>query len=157
MSPKIAYPFRAFLLRLFGAKVGVGCVIRPSAKITYPWNIEIGDHVWIGDDVVLYSLGAISIGSNSVISQNSYICAADHLSDSIDFAIRSNRVEISSEVWIATDVFVAPGVSIARGVVVGARSSVFKDLQEGMICFGNPCVPIRKRSTSAIPSQESDL
>ena len=35
-SPQILYRWRAFLLRLFGAKIGKNVVIRPSVKITYP-------------------------------------------------------------------------------------------------------------------------
>ncbi|MDJ0650809.1 MAG: colanic acid biosynthesis acetyltransferase WcaF, partial [Xenococcaceae cyanobacterium MO_188.B19] len=50
--------FRCWLLRLFGAKIGKGVVIRPSARVTYPWKVSIGDYSWIGEDVVLYSLDA---------------------------------------------------------------------------------------------------
>lgn len=44
-------------------------VIRPSVKITYPWKLTLGDYAWVGDDVVLYTLGTITIGANAVISQ----------------------------------------------------------------------------------------
>ena len=69
MSPQFLYGFRNFLLRLFGAKIGKKVIIRPTVKITYPWKVSIGDYSWIGDDVVLYSLGEIEIGKNVVISQ----------------------------------------------------------------------------------------
>ncbi|HBV3707477.1 TPA: colanic acid biosynthesis acetyltransferase WcaF, partial [Klebsiella pneumoniae] len=68
-SPQILYKWRVFLLRLFGASVGKNVIIRPTAKITYPWKVNIGDYSWIGDDVTLYSLGNIIIGNNSIISQ----------------------------------------------------------------------------------------
>ncbi|VDZ82552.1 putative acyl transferase [Kluyvera intermedia] len=55
-SPQILYRWRAFLLRLFGAKIGKNVVIRPSVKITYPWKLTIGDYAWVGDDAVLYTL-----------------------------------------------------------------------------------------------------
>lgn len=58
-----------FLLRLFGAKIGKNVVIRPSVKITYPWKLTLGDYAWVGDDVNLYTLGEITIGAHSVISQ----------------------------------------------------------------------------------------
>ena len=70
-SPQIMYGFRRFLLRLFGAKIGEKVIIRPTAQITYPWKVSIGDYSWIGDEVVLYSLGEIKIGANTVISQRS--------------------------------------------------------------------------------------
>ena len=67
LSPQILYPWRRFLLRLFGASVGDGVLVRPSVRITYPWKVRIGDYSWLGDDVVLYSLGEIVIGRNTVI------------------------------------------------------------------------------------------
>ena len=86
-SPQFLYGFRRFLLRLFGAKIGKKVIIRPTVRITYPWKVVIGDFSWIGDDVVLYSLGEIEIGENVVISQKSYLCAASHDYLQSNFAI----------------------------------------------------------------------
>ncbi|HZK48193.1 MAG TPA: colanic acid biosynthesis acetyltransferase WcaF, partial [Thermoleophilia bacterium] len=36
-SPQVAYGFRRWLLRRFGAKVGSHVLVRPSASTTYPW------------------------------------------------------------------------------------------------------------------------
>jgi len=55
------------------------------------------------------------------------------------------KVKIGDHVWIATDVFVAPGVTIGRGALIGARSSVFADMPEGMICVGSPAKPVKSR------------
>ena len=44
-SPQFFYGWRRFLLRLFGAKIGKGVLIRPSAKFTYPWKISIDDYL----------------------------------------------------------------------------------------------------------------
>jgi len=145
LSPQFMYGWRRFLLKLFGAQIGKNVIIRPSARITYPWKIKIGDYSWIGDDVVLYSLGDIEIGNNVVVSQKSYVCAASHDYESESFDIYSNKINIQDEVWVATDVFIAPGVTIHKGAVIGARSSVFNDLPGGMICMGSPAKPIRKR------------
>src|SRR5690242_2104389 len=60
LSPQIAYGWRRWLLRLFGAQIGRRVLIRPSARVTYPWKVKIGDNAWIGDHVVLYSLGEIA-------------------------------------------------------------------------------------------------
>ena len=145
-SPRLANGYRAWLLRKFGATVGKQTLIRPSVTITYPWKVTIGDHAWIGDDAVLYSLGEITIGNHAVVSQHSYLCAGDHDYRRRDFPIRSRPITIGDEAWIGADVFVGPGVSIGRGSVVGARSSVFRDLPEGMVCVGNPCEPVKRRT-----------
>ena len=105
----------------------------------------VGNYAWIGDDVVLYSLGQIKIGENAVVSQRSYLCAGDHDYTDVTFPIRAHKINIGTEAWVAADVFVAPGVDIGRGAVIGARSSVFSDMPAGMVCWGYPCKPIKNR------------
>jgi len=144
-SPQVLYGWRRFLLRCFGAKIGKNVIVRPSVQITYPWKITIGDNSWIGDEVVLYSLGEIKIGENSVISQRSYICTGTHDYLSQEFKILSKKIVIGSKCWLATDVYVAPSVTIGNNTVVGARSSVFKDLPENKVCLGSPAKPIKDR------------
>lgn len=137
-SPQIMYGWRRFLLRLFGAKIGKKVIIRPSCQITYPWKLEIGDYSWIGDEVVLYTLGKIIIGSNTIISQRSYLCTGSHDYTKKIFPIYAKPIIINDSCWLATDVFVAPGVEITDGVIVGARSSVFNSILEKGIYKGNP-------------------
>jgi len=136
---------RVLALRLFGAKIGARVIVRPSARITYPWKVAIGDHAWIGDHAELYSLGPITIGANSVVSQRAYLCAGTHDYHQIDFAILAPPIHVGDEVWIATDVFVAPGVTIGNGAVIGARSSVFDDIEAGTVAFGSPAKVQGKR------------
>ena len=145
LSPQVFYKWRNFVLRLFGAKIGKNVIIRPSVTITYPWKVSIGDNSWIGDDVVLYSLGDIEIGSNTVISQKSYICTGSHDYNAVDFPIYAKKITIGNECWLATDVFVSPGISISKGVVVGARSSVIHDLEAHSVYVGSPARFIKKR------------
>jgi putative colanic acid biosynthesis acetyltransferase WcaF len=150
-SPQIMYGWRRWLLRLFGAKIGKGVNIRPTTTITYPWKVSIGDWSQIGDGVVLYSLGDIEIGQNVVISQRSYVCTGSHDYNVPAFDIWAKKITVEPEVWVGTDVFIAPGVRIGRGAVVGARSSVFRDLNPMQVYIGNPAKPIksRKSETSA--------
>ena len=101
MSPQFLYGFRNFLLRLFGAKIGKNVIIRPTVRITYPWKVSIGDYSWIGDDVVLYSLGEIEIGKNVVISQKSYICTASHDYLQSDFPIFAKKNTIKDECLVS--------------------------------------------------------
>jgi putative colanic acid biosynthesis acetyltransferase WcaF len=145
MSPQFMFGWRRWLLRVFGAKVGRGVLVRPSVWVTYPWKVSIGDHAWVGDDVMLYSLGEIEIGEHTVVSQRSYLCAAGHDYTQVDFPIYASKVRIEAQAWLATDVFVAPGVTIGQGAVVGARSSVFQDMPPMMVCFGSPAKPIKPR------------
>ena len=145
ISPQFLYEWRSILLRLFGAKIGKGVKIRPTSKITYPWNLSVGDFSWIGDDCTIYNLGRITIGNNVALAHHVYLCTGMHDYLDIHFPIYAEEIVIKDEVWLPNDVFVGPGVTIGRGVVVGARSTVLNDLPEGMICYGNPAKPVKKR------------
>lgn len=148
-SPQVMYGWRRFLLRLFGAKIGKGVIIRPTVEITYPWKLSIGDHSWVGDHATLYTLGEIHIGDNACVSQHSYLCAASHDYTKPGFDIFSSPISIESEAWLAANVFVAPGVTVGRAAVVGACSVVLKDVPAMTICGGNPARVLRERPVAA--------
>ena len=145
MSPQAMYGWRAWLLRLFGARIGRGAIIRPSVKIPYPWKLTIGDYCHIGDEVHLYTYGEIEIGDCAVISQRSYICTGSHDYTSPTFELFAKKIVIEAEAWVAMDVFVAPGVTIGHGAVVGARSSVFHDVPPGTVSLGTPARVVGER------------
>lgn len=146
-SPQIFYGWRRWLLRRFGAQVGKGVLIRPSVRVTYPWKLFIGDYAWIGDDVMLYTLGEIIIGANAVVSQKSYLCTGTHDLMKPTFDISAHPIRVGEQAWIATDVFVAPGVEIGAGTVVGARSSVFNSLPARVVAMGSPARVVGPRKT----------
>lgn len=137
--------FRCWLLRLFGAKIGTGVKIRPTARVTYPWKLTIGDYSWIGDDVVLYSLDKIQIGSHCAISQQCYLCTGSHDFHDLAFGLKTAPIRIGNGVWIASDCFIALGVTIGANAVIGARSSVFGNIPEGEVAWGTPCRPRHRR------------
>lgn len=145
LSPQPFYGWRRALLRLFGAKIGRKVLLRPTARVTFPWKVEIGDFSWIGDNVEIYSLDRITIGRHSVVSQRSYLCTASHDMHDLNFAYVTGPINIGDQVWIASDVFVAPGVTIGRGAVVGTRSTVFSDVPPELVAFGEPARAIRQR------------
>ncbi len=144
-SPQALYKWRIFLLKFFGAQIGDNVLIRSTVRITYPWNIEIGDHSWIGDDCVLYNLGKITIGSNVAIAHKVYINTGGHDYQKETFDIFAKAVCIEDECWITNDVYIAPGVTVGKGTVVGARSTVLHNLPPGKICVGSPAKQIRDR------------
>jgi putative colanic acid biosynthesis acetyltransferase WcaF len=146
-SPQALYGWRRFLLRLFGAKIGRGVLLRPSVSVTYPWKLSIGDWSWIGDEVTLYTLGEITIGENAVVSQQCYLCTGSHDYTRVTFDLYALPIHIESETWLASGVFVGPGVTVGRGAIVGARSVALKDVPGGMICAGNPLKVLRPRPT----------
>ena len=109
------------VLRLFGAKIGEGVVIRSRVNITFPWRFECGDHVWMGDEVLVLSLGKVSIGSNVCISQRAFLCTGSHdfRKESFDLVVRP--LTIGESCWIAAGAFIGPGAEIPAGTMVKAN------------------------------------
>lgn len=137
--------WRAILLRLFGAKIGKNANIYASVKIWAPWNLEVGEYSSLGPQVDCYNQGKITIGTHSVISQKTYLCASSHDYSLPDFPLILRPIVIENQVWIAADAFIAPGVKIEEGAVVGARAAVFKHVEKWTVVGGNPAVYIKDR------------
>ena len=138
LSPRLAWGWRAWLLRRFGAEIGQGVHIWPSVRIAIPWTMHIEDGVAVGDRAQLYSLGRITIGAGATVSQGAHLCAGTH--DTSDPARRLLRppIEIGAGAWVAVDVFIGPGVSIGSNAIVGARAVVVRDVPSDVTVAGNP-------------------
>lgn len=144
-SPRPFHSWRNALLRLFGADLHRTARVYPRARVWGPWNLTMGAHATIADNVDVYCVERITLGERAIVSQYSYLCGATH-----DFTKRARPlvpmpITIGPGVWIAADVFVGPGVTIGEESVVGARSSVFGDLPAWKVCVGSPAKPVRDR------------
>ncbi len=133
-----------FILRCCGAKIGSHSVVHSSANIPAPWNLEIGQHSVIGNNVRLH-IGKVKIGNKVTISQNSYICTGSHDISSRNLPYFCKPIMIHDFAWVAADAFIGPGVTIGEGAVVGARAAVFKDVEAWTVVGGNPAKFIKKR------------
>jgi len=144
-SPKPMHAWRAFWLRVFGAKIGKGVHVYPKVEIWAPWNLELKDQCGIGNNAKLYSQGKIIIGKRVVISQGAHLCAGTHDYTLPGFPLITKPIIIHDFAWVAAEAFLHPGVEIGEGAVIGARSVVVKNMPAWMICTGFPCEPIGER------------
>lgn len=136
---------RIGLLRLFGASISENCFIHPKALIYMPWNFEMGHRSAIDFDAIVYSLGKVIIGDFVSISYKVNINTASHDYTDPYFSLITQPVVIKSGVFIGTDSYLSPGVTIGEMVVIGARSTVTKDMPDNYVCFGHPCKPYKLR------------
>jgi putative colanic acid biosynthesis acetyltransferase WcaF len=139
------YAWRRLLLRLFGAKIGNGVRVRPSANIEMPWNLDLADGVVIGDHAILYSLGKITIGPRTVVSQYAHLCAGTHDYRDPNFPLLTPPITIGAGAWIAADAFISHGITIGDRTVVAARATVVKDVPADHVVGGNPAKFIKMR------------
>lgn len=144
-SPKPFHSWRAWLLRLFGARVGKGVHVYPGVKIWAPWNLSVDDQAGIASGAILYSQGRITIGKRAVISQGAHLCAGTHDYEKPGFPLITRPITIGDHAWVAAEAFIHPGVTIGEGAVIGARSVVTHDMPAWMVCAGHPCTPIKPR------------
>lgn len=139
------YRTRRWLLRRFGAEIADGVVVKPGARVTFPWRLVVGKNSWIGEEALLLSLEQIRIGANVCISQRAFLCTGSHDWSSPRFDLLTEPIVVEEGAWICANVFVGPGVKIGHNAVATAGSVVTQDLPPDMICSGNPCVPVRER------------
>jgi len=144
-SPRVFHGWRRLLLRSFGAKLGRGVHVYPSAKVWAPWNLEMGHHSCLGPCVDCYNVDRVKLGEFSTVSQYSYLCTATHNYQDLSMPLITKPIELGARSWIAADVFVGPGVCIGEGAVVGARSAVFRDVEPWTVVGGNPARFLKRR------------
>jgi putative colanic acid biosynthesis acetyltransferase WcaF len=148
------YKPKRFLLRLFGAKVGKGVVIKPNVNFKYPWNMTIGDHTWIGERSWFDSLDKIDIGAHVCISQGVYLCTGSHNWKDPSFGLILKPITIEDGAWVGCQSTVTCGVTIGSHSVVAAGSVASKDTPAYMICRGNPAEPIKQRDMNVDPATQ---
>ena len=138
---------RIFLLRLFGAKVGKKCNIKPGVHIRYPWNLEMGDYVAIGEEVWIESYGKIVIGNQVTISQEAMILTGYHNFWDADFnGIVTPLTTLEEGVWICSKAIVGPGAIICEShSILSAGSVLNKSMKPYTIYVGNPAKPVSER------------
>ena len=145
------YRYRVMLLRLFRAKIDPTCRIKRTVRFDCPWNVTAGRNCALGDYVIVYALGSITLGRRVTVSQYSHLCAGSH-----DFTHRylpliKPPITLENDVWLGADAFVGPGVTVHEGALLGARGSAFKDLDAWTIYGGSPARRMRER-----PPMQSD-
>ncbi len=147
----IPYPsrFKTFLLRLFGAKTGVGLVIKPNTRIKYPWRLSIGNHCWIGEDVWIDNIENVSIGNNVCLSQGAVLLTGNHDYSKSNFPPKYDKIVLEDGVWICAKAVVCPGVVCRSHAVLTVNSVATRDLEEMKIYTGNPAIYMRNRVIDA--------
>lgn len=136
---------KIFFLKSFGARVGKGVVIKPRVNIKYPWNISIGNHVWIGEKVWLDSLGKIKIGDNACVSQGAMLICGNHNYKKSTFDLMVGDIILEEGVWIAAGAMVCGGVTCKSHSVLTSCSVAANDLESYSIYQGNPAMKIKER------------
>jgi len=133
------------LLKLFGAKVGEGIIIKPGVNIKFPWKLSIGNHTWIGEGVWIDNLAAVSIGPNVCISQGALLLTGNHNYKKSSFDLMLGDIVIEEGVWIGASSIVCPGVHCHSHAVLSVASVASSHLEPYCVYRGNPALVIANR------------
>lgn len=138
---------KVILLRLFGAKVGIGVNIKPAVNIKYPWNLKIGNYSWIGEEVWIDNLVPVSIGSNCCISQGALLLCGNHNYKMDTFDLIAKPINIEDGVWIGAKSVVCPGITAHADSILTVGSVATTDLLSNTIYQGIPASAKRERTS----------
>lgn len=145
LFPLLPKKGRNKLLCLFGTKMEKSLCVYRSVRIYAPWNLNVEDGVVIGPNVEIYNKAKVTIGYQSTISQNVYICTASHDIYLKSLDLVTKPIQIASYSWVASRALILPGVTIGEGAVVAAGAVVVKDVEPWTVVGGNPAKFIKKR------------
>ena len=147
-SPRPFHGWRLFLLRFFGARIAHAAVsprIMPSARVHFPWKLELQEGSMVGPGVHVYNLAQVTLRRGANLSQGVHLCAGTHDFSRWEMPLVAQPIEVGENAWVAAEAFVGPGVSIGELCVIGARSVVMRSVPPRTVAAGNPCRPIRNR------------
>lgn len=137
--------FKVFVLRLFGAKIGRQCLIKPGVIIKYPWFLEIGDQVGLGEDVWIENLAMVKLDDNVTVSQGAMLLTGNHNYKSKSFSLMIGEIHIKEAAWVGAKSIVGPGVTIHQNAILSMGSLTSKDLAKNGIYAGNPAILVKER------------
>lgn len=137
---------KVFLLKLFGARIGKGLVIKNNVVIKQPWFLTIGDNCWLGENVWIDNIDRVNIGSDVCISQGAMLLTGNHDYTVPSMPYRNAPITIENGAWIGAQSVVCPGVVVDECAILTVGSIATKDLEAYGIYQGNPAQKIRVRT-----------
>ena len=137
------------LLRLFGASVGSGVVIKPRVTIKYPWKLAVGDHSWIGEQVWIDNLDQVTIGAHVCVSQGALLLCGNHDYKKPTFDLITGPIVLEKGVWIGAKASVSSGVTCKTHSVLSMGSLATGKLEAWQIYQGVPAMAKKRREPHA--------
>lgn len=137
--------FKVFLLKMFGAQVGKGVVIKPKVNIKYPWKLTVGNHVWIGEKVWIDNLDQVTLQDHVCLSQGALILIGNHNFKKSTFDLMIAPVVVEEGAWVGARSTVLGGATIATHAIIAVNSVAPKKTEAYGIYRGNPAEKVTTR------------
>ncbi len=117
----------------------------PHVRLSYGYNLEVGDDVVIHRHVLLDDRGGIEIGNGASVSDFANVYSHTH--DIVDGRIVSTpRTVIEDGVRITYHATILAGTRVAADSMVGAGSILTRDTRPHWVFVGVPARPVKEKS-----------
>ncbi len=133
------------LLRMFGARIGKGVVIKQGVRIKYPWLLEVGNYVWIGECCWIENHAKVIIGNNVCLSQGAMLLCGNHNYKKQTFDLMIGEIHLKDGVWIGARALVCPGITCESHSVLSVCSVASSNLEAFTVYRGNPAIKVQDR------------
>lgn len=151
---QVSSRLRAAALRAFGARIGRGAVIRPRVRVKFPWKLEIGDRSWIGEGVWFHNQDRIVVGSDVVISQDTFLTTGSHRARK-DMGLVTRPVVVEDGAWLTTRCIVLGGTRVGRSALARPATVLRGDIPPNAVVSGPDCVVVGTRFPEVAPGAEA--
>jgi putative colanic acid biosynthesis acetyltransferase WcaF len=142
----VSYRFKTAVLRLFGATIGEGLLIKPGVHVKYPWRLSIGDNCWLGERAWIDNMEDVSLGSDVVISQGAYLCTGNHDWSDPVMPLAPEPIQVDDGAWVGAFARIGPGTTVGAGSVVALGGVVLSDTEPWGVYRGNPAERVGTRT-----------
>ena len=140
-----SHRLRKWLFGWAGMQIGADSFLHTGCRFYFPGNIRIGQGSIIGDRCFLDGRDVLEIGDHVDIASQVMIYNSQHDVHDEYFSPVSAPVKIEDYVFIGPRAIILPGVTLAKGCVVAAGAVVTKSVPPGKIVAGVPARVIGQR------------
>jgi putative colanic acid biosynthesis acetyltransferase WcaF len=151
-----SYRLKRVMLRLFGARIGAGVIIKPGVHVKYPWRLQVGDNCWLGERCWIDNMEDVTIGDNVVVSQGAYLCTGNHDWSDPGMGLAPKPIVVEDGAWIGAFARLAPDTRIAEESILVLGAVALSDTEPCGIYAGNPAEFVRWRTLRDAPGPLED-
>jgi GT2 family glycosyltransferase/acetyltransferase-like isoleucine patch superfamily enzyme len=121
-------------------------------------DIILEDNVNISSNCMIFSASEVRVGADNLMAAYSYLVGGTHRFDDPTIPVlhqkrSSQGIVVGSGGWLGAHVTVFDGVHIGKNVVIGAGSTVNKNIPDYTVAAGVPIKMIKKRQVPEAASR----
>ncbi|MEK9500624.1 acyltransferase [Gaopeijia maritima] len=144
--------FRRLLARRVFRSCGRNFKAFPYVRVTFGYNLEVGDDVVIHRHVLLDDRGGIRIGNGASVSDFANVYSHSHdIVDGREVSLPTTVIE--DGVRITYHATILAGATVRQNSMVGAQAVLTKDTDARWVYVGIPARPVKEKSAEALAAR----